>query len=169
MNPTSDTATHRAFPYSLSLQRVRRRQIYIVHMKQGRLGRWDRHLHSAQQKSLLKAGGRARVYVSYAMSLFPPPSSLVCTNFHHGRIWRGFAEERVAMCPSTTQEWRTQAMPIFVASRLRKILFCLVRTLSIFDPTEKIWFSSSLWSCECEKLEYKFTQPHEKVSTFGDK
>ena len=73
------------------------------------------------------------------------------------------------MCPSTTQDWRTQSMPIFVASRLRRILLGLVRTLSISDPTEKIWFSSSLWSCECEKLEYKFTQPHEKVSTFGNK
>ena len=58
----------------------------------------------------------------------PPSSALISTTVAFGG---GFAEERVAMCPSTTQEWRTQSMPIFVASRLRKILLGLVRTLSI--------------------------------------
>ena len=68
----------------------------IVHTCEAGATRSDRHLHSAQQKSLLKAGGRGFTYRMQCPSSLRLPPSLVCTNFHHGRIWRGI--RRGASC-----------------------------------------------------------------------
>ena len=121
----------------------------------------DRHLHSIQQKSLLNASEGLLIVCMQCPSL-SIPCTLVCTNFHHGRIWRG-SELR---CVQLRQERRTQSMPKFVARTLRNIFF----TLMCSNSTQFYEYRIDLVRLSYVRLnQAEIAQPHEKVSKLSYK